>query len=205
MPCPDVSEEVDRAAAKVDRAFAKIPSFSQLSELLHVAGHTGEPVWVWALWRPCLVAIIFVAILFRFLEAFSTGPPEPWVLAPLLFTVCYIAMLYKAVPQDSSGVGHPPGSAGFCKPGSTGRSRFGGLDLAAVERWQYALNLHQLLVSTWVCVSLVLEVRELGMQAWGNKYDPSPRAYRLGWLIWVIYSNRYLQGLDTLFLLLRDK
>jgi hypothetical protein len=175
----------------------RIPSFHSLTEAV-VAGYTGEPVWVWALWRPCLVAVVFVAILFRFLERFSTGPPAPWLASPLLFTLVYCLMLARAVPPNER-----------AEPGSniarSARHYGGVLDLAAVERWQYALNLHQLLISSWVCVALVVEVRALGMHVWGNRYDPSPRGYRLGWLVWVVYSNRYLQGLDTLFLLLRDK
>lgn len=147
-----------------------------------------SPVWVWALWRPCLVACIFLAILSRFLDRFSTAPPAPWLSSPLVFTLLYCTMLARSAPAPADA-----------------RRRLEPSRLAAVERWHYALNLHQLLLNGWVCVALPLEVRALGMRAWGNRMDRSPRAYRLAWLIWVVYSNRYAQGLDTAFLLLRDK
>jgi len=156
-----------------------------------VAGYSGDPIWVWALWRPCLVAAVFLAILLRFLVVFTMPPPAPSIVAPVVFTVLYCTMLARSAPHALD---------------RDGRTHFGtGVDLAAVERWQYALNLHQLILGGWVVMALISEVRTLGMHLWGNAWDPSPRAYRLGWLIWVVYSNRYMQGLDTLFLLLRDK
>lgn len=195
----------------------RIPSFSSLTEAVMSAGHSGQPVWVWALWRPCLVVLAFACVFFRFLERFSTGPPHPWLVSPLLFTVAYCAMLARAVPASNapaepsrqrphlSGLMSPSRAATTRAPPAA-PSRFGGaLDLAAVERWQYAINLHQLLINGWVLAALCLEVRRLRMPAWGSGYDPSPPYFRLGWLLWVVYSNRYVQGLDTLFLLLRDK
>jgi hypothetical protein len=184
----------------LNRMTQKVSSFSSLTEAaLLSAGFSGEPIWVLALWRPFFVVGAFLALLVRFIEHFSSAPPTPWLPSPLIFTLVYCLMLARAVPNDAT----EPGS-----PSAVRRARVSGwlsLNLAAVERWQYTLNLHHLLVSGWVCVALVMEVRALGMSAWGAAYDPSPRAYRLGWLIWIVYFNRYLQGLDTLFLLLRDK
>lgn len=146
---------------------------------------SGEPVWVFSLWRPCLVFCVFLAILFRFLEAFPEAPPAPAVGGPIAFTALYGSLLAYG--------------------GARSLARFTKGRLGVVERWQYALNLHQLLLNAWLCAALLMEVRALGMSVWGNVLDRSPRAYRLSWLVWVGYANRYLQGLDTVFLLLREK
>ena len=43
------------------------------------------------------------------------------------------------------------------------------------------------------------------MVIWGNRYDVSMAGFRVGWIIWVHYNNKYVELLDTLWMLLRKK
>lgn len=44
-----------------------------------------------------------------------------------------------------------------------------------------------------------------GMTFWGNRYDPSMSGFRVGFAIWVHYNNKYVELLDTAWMLLRKK
>jgi GNS1/SUR4 family len=67
----------------------------------------------------------------------------------------------------------------------------------------------QVLLNVWCVVELVREVagfgQAKGMTFWGNSYDPSIRGFKVGFVIWVHYNNKYVELLDTLWMLLRKK
>lgn len=44
-----------------------------------------------------------------------------------------------------------------------------------------------------------------GMSFWGNRYDPTISGFRVGFAIWVHYNNKYVELLDTAWMLLRKK
>ena len=50
-----------------------------------------------------------------------------------------------------------------------------------------------------------LEVYALGMNWWGNTIDHSGSGFRLASLIYVHYNNKFVELLDTLFMVLRKK
>lgn len=66
-------------------------------------------------------------------------------------------------------------------------------------------NLYQTLLNLWCVIAFVQEVRALGMSIVGNPIDNSPEAYRLGFIVWVHYNNKYVEFLDTVFMALRKK
>lgn len=66
-------------------------------------------------------------------------------------------------------------------------------------------NLYQAVLNAWCVVMFIYEVWTLGMPVWGSTVDTSPKGYRLGFLIWVHYNNKYIELLDTTFMVLRKK
>ncbi|HLD78616.1 MAG TPA: elongation of very long chain fatty acids protein, partial [archaeon] len=63
----------------------------------------------------------------------------------------------------------------------------------------------QALFNLWFVIAMVVEVISLGFSVWGNYFDPSPRSYFLSVLIWLHYQNKYVEWLDTVFIVLRLK
>ena len=67
----------------------------------------------------------------------------------------------------------------------------------------------QVLLNCWCVWVLCQEVAGYGMSKgmtfWGNRYDPSMAGFRVGFAIWVHYNNKYVELLDTAWMLLRKK
>merc|ERR1712196_134808 len=66
-------------------------------------------------------------------------------------------------------------------------------------------NLYQLVLNAWCVVGFVNELAVHGMPVWGNAFEPSTGSYRLSLLIWIHYNNKYVELLDTVFMMLRKK
>lgn len=66
-------------------------------------------------------------------------------------------------------------------------------------------NVYQTALNIVTCYYFVKLVGDLGMSWWGNKLDLSHRTYDLGFWIWVHYTNKYVELLDTVFMILRKK
>ena len=64
-------------------------------------------------------------------------------------------------------------------------------------------NLYQLVLNAWCVAGFVQEVWAHGMPVWGNGFDGSSGSYRMSLLIWIHYNNKYVELLDTLFVVLR--
>lgn len=66
-----------------------------------------------------------------------------------------------------------------------------------------------MLLNCWCVWVLCQEVAGYGMAKgmtfWGNRYDPSMAGFRVGFAIWVHYNNKYVELLDTAWMLLRKK
>jgi hypothetical protein len=67
----------------------------------------------------------------------------------------------------------------------------------------------QVLLNIWCVAGFAQEVSGRGegrnMRFWGNTYDTSMAGFRVGFLIWVHYNNKFVELLDTLWMLLRKK
>jgi len=69
----------------------------------------------------------------------------------------------------------------------------------------FTYNLYQCVLNAWMVCAFVIECRRAGMSVWGNPLDLSERSFRLGFVIWVHYNNKYLELMDTVFMVLRKK
>jgi elongation of very long chain fatty acids protein 4 len=67
----------------------------------------------------------------------------------------------------------------------------------------------QVLLNVWCVAEFIREVAGFGeaqgMTFWGNTYDPSIAGFKVGFVIWIHYNNKYVELLDTLWMLLRKK
>lgn len=67
----------------------------------------------------------------------------------------------------------------------------------------------QVLLNAWFVAEFAREISGFGqahgMTFWGNRYDPSLRGFRIGFVIWAHYNNKYVELLDTAWMLLRKK
>ncbi len=54
-------------------------------------------------------------------------------------------------------------------------------------------------------VAFIKEHRNLGMSIVGNRLNFSPDAYRLSFVVWLHYNNKYVELVDTAFMALRKK
>lgn len=66
-----------------------------------------------------------------------------------------------------------------------------------------------MLLNTWCVVKFIQEVagygEAKGMTLWGNVYDPTPSGFKVGFIVWVHYNNKFVELLDTTWMLLRKK
>jgi len=77
--------------------------------------------------------------------------------------------------------------------------------MQGLKDYMFTYNLYQVIINVWCVVAFVLEVRRAGMHAVGNKVDLGPNSFRLGFVTWVHYNNKYVELLDTLWMVLRKK
>lgn len=67
----------------------------------------------------------------------------------------------------------------------------------------------QVILNVWCVAEFVREVSGYGeaknMTFWGNRYDPSAAGLKVGFIIWVHYNNKFVELLDTLWMILRKK
>mmetsp|Transcript_22716 Transcript_22716/g.44231 ORF Transcript_22716/g.44231 Transcript_22716/m.44231 type:complete len:304 (+) Transcript_22716:55-966(+) len=66
-------------------------------------------------------------------------------------------------------------------------------------------NLYQTVFNSWWVVMAVLEVYELGYPPFNLPLTLKADQFNLGFLIWLHYQNKYLEMLDTVFMVLRKK
>jgi hypothetical protein len=67
----------------------------------------------------------------------------------------------------------------------------------------------QVLLNAWCVWDFAREISGHGearnMVFWGNRYDSSMAGFRVGWIVWMHYNNKFVELLDTLWMLLRKK
>jgi GNS1/SUR4 family len=74
---------------------------------------------------------------------------------------------------------------------------------------QPCITIVQVLLNCWCVWVMAQEVSgygiSKGMTFWGNQYDPTMKGFRVGFAIWVHYNNKFVELLDTAWMLLRKK
>lgn len=110
--------------------------------------------------------------------AYSTA----WPIVPTVMTAFYLAMVFGLTKYFESR-----------KP------------MSGLKDYMFTYNLYQVIINVWCVVAFCVEVRRAGMSVIGNKVDLGPNSFRLGFVTWVHYNNKYVELLDTLWMVLRKK
>lgn len=77
--------------------------------------------------------------------------------------------------------------------------------VSGLKDYMFTYNLYQVIINVWCVVAFVVEVRRAGMRPVLNKVDLGPNSFRLGFVTWVHYNNKYVELLDTVWMVLRKK
>eukprot|EP01127_Copromyxa_protea_P024612 TRINITY_DN9790_c0_g1_i1.p1 TRINITY_DN9790_c0_g1~~TRINITY_DN9790_c0_g1_i1.p1 ORF type:complete len:640 (-),score=79.39 TRINITY_DN9790_c0_g1_i1:13-1932(-) len=189
-----------RGASGTDDEVSSVPSvtaftidehrrFSYTSQILLFAERS-QPL----LLRSFLGATVLTVVYLLFLQAWAEkwisfyhiNDPfsNVWLSPPIYATFLYIALVYFFCSFMES---RPPVSQFIFEAMS-------------------AYNLYQTCLNSWLFFSFVSEIwNSPTMTLFGNVHDTSRGGYYLGLLIWIQYNNKYVELLDTIFIILRKK
>lgn len=106
-----------------------------------------------------------------------------WFSAPMAFTVIYLLAVY------------------FGPKYMKNREEF------QIKPFIFTYNVYQCLLNIWCVYAMVMEIytNPWFTAPWGNSPQPGPEGFRIAFLVWVHYNNKYIELLDTLFMILRKK
>jgi len=71
------------------------------------------------------------------------------------------------------------------------------------KAYMFAYNLYQTILNGWCVYSFVVEIIRNAYPVWGNSIYSTN--FQMAFLIWIHYNNKYVELLDTLFMVLRKK
>lgn len=124
-----------------------------------------------------------------FYKAIDTVPyhdpfKEVWLSGPVFFSIAYLSMVY-----------------------------FGTRYMKDKEPFQnmkpyiFTYNLYQCMLNLWCVAAVIHEVRTNVMfqGIWGTYPEETPRAFRISFLVWIHHNNKYIELLDTFFMIIRKK
>ena len=66
-------------------------------------------------------------------------------------------------------------------------------------------NLYQTAINAFMVAGLIMEVQSSGMRWWGSGIERSARGHTLAFLLYAHYHNKYVEYMDTVFMVLRKK
>lgn len=76
-----------------------------------------------------------------------------------------------------------------------------------IKSFIFTYNFYQCLLNIWTVYAVIQEVRSnpIFTGIWGNYPVPGKRSYWISFIIWTHYNNKYVELLDTLWMILRKK
>jgi elongation of very long chain fatty acids protein 4 len=72
-----------------------------------------------------------------------------------------------------------------------------------LKNFMFTYNLYQTILNLWCVYGFLKELYDNNLSFWGNTYETT--TYRMSFLIWIHYNNKYVELLDTAFMVLRKK
>eukprot|EP00467_Chlorarachnion_reptans_P011804 CAMPEP_0114525712 /NCGR_PEP_ID=MMETSP0109-20121206/22589_1 /TAXON_ID=29199 /ORGANISM="Chlorarachnion reptans, Strain CCCM449" /LENGTH=711 /DNA_ID=CAMNT_0001707349 /DNA_START=40 /DNA_END=2175 /DNA_ORIENTATION=- len=105
------------------------------------------------------------------------------IIPPAIATVVYLVVIFVGQRVME----HKKPLDEFCKP------------------YMLVYNLYQTVFNSWWVAMTVWEVYKLGYPIFCTKLTLTAEQFDLGFLIWLHYQNKYIEMLDTVFMVLRKK
>ena len=188
---PTLSSSMNRAAAlKADapsRADMATPPPCQVEEV------KTESIMSIYLLPPLLLVggmIFFYShMLTVFQESLKTDPyvdpfKEVSWIAPVAFSIIYLSFLY------------------FGKMFMRTREQ-----AFEMKHFIVTYNAYQCILNLWCVLGVIHEVstNAIFVGAWGNTPESSAAGFRISFLVWVHYNNKYVELLDSVFMVLKKK
>jgi elongation of very long chain fatty acids protein 4 len=117
------------------------------------------------------------------MEVYSDPFKRVWWSGPAFFTVLYLLMVY------------------FGPKYMKNRKEF------QIKPYIFTYNLYQCILNIWCVAAMIHEVytNTWFKAPWGNSPQPGTGGFRIAFLVWVHYNNKFVELLDTLFMILRKK
>lgn len=151
-----------------------------------------ESVFTAALLKPIYLTVGYLFVLRAMSNSlYSEADNSPyvdsfkqvWWSGPIFFTVFYVCMVF------------------FGKKYMETREEF------QIKPYIFTYNLYQCVLNIWCVCAMVHEVYSnphfTGI--WGNLPQHNKGGFRISFLVWIHYNNKYIELLDTLWMILRKK
>jgi len=177
-------------ASKAASSAAKLEAMGKAS-LKGISNDT-ENVFTSALLKPIYLTVGYLFLL-RLMsqsldkEAGAVPYSDPfkniWWSGPIFFTVAYLAMVYFGVKFMEN------------------RQPYN------IKPFIFTYNLYQCILNMWCVCAMVYEIysNPWFTGVWGNTPQQGSGGFRIAFLVWIHYNNKYVELLDTLFMILRKK
>ena len=106
-----------------------------------------------------------------------------WISGPITFSCLYLLMIY------------------FGKKWMSGREEY------QIKPYIFTYNLYQCVLNLWCVIAMAYEVysNPWFTSVWGNTPQRGSNGFKISFLVWVHYNNKYVELLDTVWMVLRKK
>ncbi len=106
-----------------------------------------------------------------------------WWLGPIFFSVFYLSFVY------------------FGPKWMENRKEF------QIKPYIFTYNLYQCVFNLWTVYAMYQEVlsNPWFQGLWGNTVQHNKQGFRIAFLVWIHYNNKYMELLDTVWMILRKK
>jgi elongation of very long chain fatty acids protein 4 len=81
-----------------------------------------------------------------------------------------------------------------------------------IQQYVFVYNLYQVILNIWTVYEMIKEVYvnpwytlKHGFLPWGHRPQPGYEGYRISFLVWVHYNNKFVELLDTIWMVLKKK
>ena len=81
-----------------------------------------------------------------------------------------------------------------------------------IQKYVFVYNMYQCVLNAFIVGAMIWEFNKnpwystrYGFLPWGNRVQPGYAGFRMTWLVWLHYNNKYLELLDTLWMVLKKK
>lgn len=129
--------------------------------------------------------LYFLQFLTKGLEEEAENDPfkNIWISGPIVFSIIYLLGI-------NIGVNYMKNREPF-----------------KIAPYIFVYNLYQCILNAWTVYMMVLEVysNPWFTSMWGNTPQIGSSGFRISYLVWVHYNNKYIELLDTLWMILRKK